>query len=66
MKKSDFRKYSDQANDWIENYFETLADQPVRAQVAPGDIAARISPSPPEKSESMDDILEDFGKIEIH
>ena len=62
MKKSDFRKYSDQANDWIENYFETLADQPVRAQVAPGDIAARLNASPPEKSESMHDILEDFGK----
>ncbi|MEM7241185.1 MAG: pyridoxal-dependent decarboxylase [Pseudomonadota bacterium] len=63
MDKADFRKWSDKANDWIEQYFDTLADQPVRAQTKPGEIAARLPKSPPDAAEPMEKILDDFAAI---
>ena len=61
MEFSDYRKYSDLANDWIESYFDGIGDQPVRARVKPGEIAARIPKSPPESAAAMEEILADFA-----
>ncbi|MEM7438447.1 MAG: pyridoxal-dependent decarboxylase [Pseudomonadota bacterium] len=63
MKYADYRRWTDRATAWIEDYFAGLQDQPVRAQTKPGEIAARLPVSPPEAAESMDAIFEDFARI---
>ncbi len=42
---------------------ETVADKPVRAQTAPGEIAAQLPKSPPEQGEAMADIFKDVDTI---
>jgi aromatic-L-amino-acid decarboxylase len=63
MKYSDYSKWSARANEWIQGYFSTLRDRPVRAQVKPGEIAAKIPASAPEQPEDMNTILKDFETI---
>ncbi len=48
---------------WSRHYLETLRQRPVRAQTAPGAIAARIPDAPPEAGEAMEAIFDDFEKI---
>ena len=63
MKYSEYAKWTNRATQWIEQHFATLRERPVRAQVAPGDIAALLSPSPPEQGEDMALIMEDFERV---
>jgi len=63
MKKSEFEKWSRAATDWSADYLKNIGNFPVRAQTAPGDIAAQIPASPPEDAETMDDIMADFADI---
>jgi aromatic-L-amino-acid/L-tryptophan decarboxylase len=48
---------------WVERYLEDPGRFPVLARVAPGEVAARLPPSPPENAESIDQILDDFERI---
>lgn len=63
MKKSEYEQWSNAATEWSSNYLQQLPDYPVRAQTAPGEIAAQIPDAPPESAESMESIMSDFGKI---
>jgi len=63
MKISDFTKWSNRATEWGQRYLDGLRDRPVRAQVAPGDIAAQLPASPPEQPEDMAAIFADFERI---
>ncbi|CAN7492510.1 pyridoxal-dependent decarboxylase [Rhizobium rhizogenes] len=63
MDWEEFRRWSEKAADWGANYRASLRDRPVRAQTAPGEIAAHIADSPPESGESMEDIFRDFEDI---
>lgn len=63
MKYSDLGYWSKRAADWSQNYFQTLRERPVRAQVSPGDITAMLSTSAPEKGEDMETIFADFERI---
>ncbi|GHA44580.1 pyridoxal-dependent decarboxylase [Amylibacter ulvae] len=63
MKYSDYGKWTARATAWIERYFSTLPDQPVRAQTSAGDIAARLPQSPPDAPVDMDVIMADFERI---
>lgn len=63
MNYSDYEKWTARATRWIGRYFATLPDQPVRAQTAPGDIAARLPQAPPEQAEPMERIFDDFERI---
>ncbi|MCP5073740.1 MAG: aspartate aminotransferase family protein [Rhodobacteraceae bacterium] len=63
MKYHDYSKWSERAGRWISSYFATLPDQPVRAQTAPGEIAARLPIAPPERATDMETILADFERI---
>ena len=58
-----FRRWSEKAADWGADYRASLRDRPVRAQTAPGEIAAHIADSPPEAGEAMEDIFKDFEDI---
>ncbi len=61
--KIDFGTWSHAAADWSTQYMDSIAQQPVRAQCAPGDISKQIAPSPPETAESMEVIFNDFKSI---
>jgi aromatic-L-amino-acid/L-tryptophan decarboxylase len=61
----EFRDWSHRAADWGADYRASLRDRPVRANTAPGDIAAQIAPSPPEAAESMEAIFADFEKAVV-
>ncbi len=62
MDKEQFRQWSHKAADWGADYRESLRDRPVRAQTAPGEIAAAIASAPPEMAEPMEAIFADFEK----
>ena len=58
-----FRHWSRKVADWGVDYRDTVHEKPVRAQVAPGEILARLTQSPPERPEPMEDIFRDFEDI---
>src|SRR5262245_4133276 len=56
----EFRDWSHKAAEWGADYRAGLREQSVRAKTAPGDIAAAIAASPPERAEPMAEIFADF------
>lgn len=48
---------------WSRHYLETLRQRPVRAQTAPGAIAAQIPDAPPHEGAAMEAIFADFENI---
>ena len=63
MDRDAFRHWSTVAATWGAEYREHIRDYPVRAQTAPGEIAAQIPDSPPESPEAMAEIFADFERI---
>ncbi len=59
----DFRKYGHEFVDWMADYLENVDKLPVKSQVNPGEIFAKIPDQPPGSSESMDKIFRDFKDI---
>ncbi|MEC9346803.1 MAG: pyridoxal-dependent decarboxylase [Pseudomonadota bacterium] len=62
MDTDEFRSHAHRLVDWMADYMETVEDLPVRAQTAPGAIAARLAESPPDSGEAMSAILADFER----
>lgn len=62
MKDEDFRTWSQTAANWGADYRKTLRERPVRAQTAPGAVAAKIAKTPPEQAEAMETIFADFER----
>ena len=63
MKREDYYKWAERAAQWGAEYLSTLEDRPVRAQTRPGEIAAMLPESPPERPEAMETIFADFERI---
>ncbi|MEM6305773.1 MAG: pyridoxal-dependent decarboxylase [Pseudomonadota bacterium] len=63
MNWDDFSHWGAHISRWAADYHRTLRDRPVRAQTAPGTIAAQLAPSPPETPQDMTAILSDFEEI---
>ncbi len=63
MNPSDFTTNAKAVVDWVANYRATIADRPVMARTAPGEIRAQLPASPPEQGESFDAMLRDFDRI---
>ncbi len=59
----DLETWGKRAVTWGVGYHRSKRDLPVRAQVAPGDIAAQLPKAPPENGEAMEAIFDDFEKI---
>jgi aromatic-L-amino-acid decarboxylase len=57
---ADFRRHAHVLVDWMADYLERVESYPVRAQVAPGEIAACLPTAPPEHGEPMARIFADF------
>jgi len=62
MQIEDFRRRAHEMVDWMADYMAGVEDYPVRAQVAPGEIAARLAESPPVEGEAMGEIFADFQR----
>lgn len=63
MSKEDFRRFGHELVDWISDYFENIEDLPVLSQIEPGDLKAQLPTTPPEKGESMEQILADVDRV---
>ncbi|MBX9745285.1 MAG: hypothetical protein K2X34_00190 [Hyphomonadaceae bacterium] len=59
----DFREWAVRAAEWGVAYRAGLRDLPVRPDVKPGEIAAKVAPSPPEQAHAFADIFADFERI---
>jgi aromatic-L-amino-acid decarboxylase len=58
-----FREDGQAALEWAARYLDHVGDHPVLAQVAPGEIRARLPPEPPERPEPFADVLRDLDEI---
>ncbi len=63
MDWDDFARWGARLSDWGADYHKTLRDRPVRAQTAPGEIAAQLPDTPPDGAEDMEAIFADFERI---
>ena len=63
MTPEEFRKRGHQLIDWIADYRTNVANLPVMAQTAPGEIRAQLPSSPPDTPESFDAIFSDLEKV---
>src|SRR5262245_48298443 len=59
----EFRQWAVKAAEWGVDYRARIRDLPVRPPVAPGDIAAQLAPSPPERGEAFEAVFADFERI---
>ena len=58
-----FREDGYAAVDWAARYLETVGELPVLAQVAPGDLSAKLPASPPEEGEPFAAVLRDMDEL---
>lgn len=65
MTPEEFRRNGHAAIDWIADYWASLDDLPVRAQVAPGDVRRLLPESAPETGEPFDAMLADLDRIVV-
>ncbi len=63
MPAEEFSRTGRELIDWIAEFLANIRDYPVLPSVQPGDIAARLPGSGPEKGEPMERILADFRNI---
>ncbi|MFL5564488.1 MAG: pyridoxal phosphate-dependent decarboxylase family protein [Gemmatimonadaceae bacterium] len=63
MSAAEFRKLGHEVIDWIAGYLEKADEWPVLSAIQPGDVRASLPPGPPERGESMEQILADFRKL---
>ena len=60
VNSQEFRRHAHDFVDWMADYMEGVERLPVRAQVKPGEIAAKLPVGPPETGEPMERIFADF------
>ncbi|MCH9649669.1 MAG: aspartate aminotransferase family protein [Deltaproteobacteria bacterium] len=63
MKREDYFRWAERAAQWGAEYLANLSERPVRAQTAPGEIAAMLPDTPPDEPEDMETIFADFERI---
>ena len=63
MRREDYYPWAERAARWGAEYLATLDERPVRAQTAPGEIAAMLPAAPPEEPVEMETIFADFERI---
>jgi aromatic-L-amino-acid decarboxylase len=67
LKSEDFRRLGHQMVDWIADYWARMESFPVRAQVAPGEVLAKLPLHPPEEglggSEGWSAVFDDLESV---
>jgi aromatic-L-amino-acid decarboxylase len=60
MDNETFRRHAHEMVDWMADYLAGVERYPVRAQVTPGEIKAKLPTEPPAAGEAMETIFADF------
>ncbi|HWG46613.1 MAG TPA: pyridoxal-dependent decarboxylase [Gemmataceae bacterium] len=63
MSPDEFRRFGHQLIDWIADYRARVAERPVMAQTAPGEIKAQFPITPPETPEGFAAVFRDLERI---
>ena len=63
MDKEEFRQFGYKFVDWVADYMTEVVKYPVMSQVKPGQIKERLPQHPPDKSEPMERIFDDFKEV---
>ena len=63
MTPDEFRVVGHRLIDWIADYRATVANRPVMARTAPGEVKARFPASPPATPEDFEEVFRDLEKI---
>ncbi|MGH7600002.1 MAG: pyridoxal phosphate-dependent decarboxylase family protein [bacterium] len=63
MPAEQFRRHGHQLIDWVADFLQEIESHPVFPNINPGDIRRQLPPSPPQKGETMADILADVDRI---
>ena len=63
MTPEEFRAAAHRAVDWMADYLETVEDRPVRAQVRPGEVFAKLPEHPPEDGEPINSLFADLDAL---
>jgi len=61
MDNDEFLKWSLKAAKWGAEYRRNISKNPVKPDIAPGSVLARLAVSPPENPEPMEEIFADFN-----
>ena len=62
MTPGQFREEGKKVIDWIADYYENIEKYPVLSQAKPGEIKASLPDNPPQKSESLDEMMRDVDE----
>ena len=62
MSPEQFRVEGKKIIDWIADYYENIEKYPVLSQVEPGEIIASLPKTPPQKGESVDEMMRDVNE----
>jgi aromatic-L-amino-acid decarboxylase len=63
MTPDEFRAIGHRLVDWIADYRARIADLPVMARTAPGEVKARLPKTPPDRPEDFDQIFRDLDRV---
>ena len=63
LERKDYLQNAHLINSWIQEYFDRLESLPVKSSALPGQVISQIPESPPEKAESIQDIIQDLEDI---
>lgn len=63
MTPDEFRRHGREVVDWVADYMERVTDLPIRSDVAPGEIAARLPLAAPDEPETFDALLGDLDDV---
>ncbi|MGH7173539.1 MAG: pyridoxal phosphate-dependent decarboxylase family protein [Gemmataceae bacterium] len=63
MTPEEFRRFGHQLIDWIADYRMGIAERPVMAQTAPGEIKDQLPASPPQQPEDFAVVFRDLERI---
>ena len=59
----EFREHGHRVVDWIADYWSSVGERPVLAQVQPGEVAAALPTTIPDEPESLDAVLADLDRV---
>ncbi len=63
LSPEEFREQGYRVVDWIADYWSSVGDRPVLAQVEPGQVAAALSATAPEDPEPLESVLADLDRV---
>jgi aromatic-L-amino-acid decarboxylase len=63
MTPDEFRALGHQLIDWIADHRETLAERPVMARTAPGEVRGQLPGGPPRQAEPLERLVADLERV---